>query len=84
MRMDLRTYLVTSGSSQETFGRLLGVTQGAVGHWLAGRVPIPAERCVQIERETHGAVTRQDLRPDLFGRSADVDADAQEKERDAA
>lgn len=43
---------------------LLGVTKGAVFQWkLAGR-STPEKHCVAIERITHGAVTRRDLRPD--------------------
>lgn len=42
-------------------------TQGLVSQWELGTTVIPAERCVQIEQVTHGAVTRKELRPDLFG-----------------
>lgn len=37
-----------------------------VQHWK--KRGVPAERAVEIERVTKGAVTRQELRPDLFGR----------------
>jgi len=42
----------------------LGVSRAAVYEWINGRVP--AERAVEIERVTNGAVTRQVLRPDIF------------------
>lgn len=44
----------------------LGVSYQAVQKWRrTGRAP--AERCVGIEQATNGAVTRYDLRPDVFG-----------------
>ncbi|WP_213308249.1 transcriptional regulator [Paraburkholderia sacchari] len=62
--MNLATYLSEQKLSQSAFAELLGVTQGLVYQWLAGRRPVAAERCVAIERATNGAVTRKDLRPD--------------------
>lgn len=47
----------------------LGVVQGAVSNWLA-RKSVPASRCLVIEQATNGAVTRYDLRPDVFGEPA--------------
>jgi DNA-binding transcriptional regulator YdaS (Cro superfamily) len=32
---------------------------------------VPADRCLPIERATGGAVTRYDLRPDIFGDAPD-------------
>lgn len=44
----------------------IGLRQNVVGNWrLRGQVP--AERCVAVEKATAGAVTRHDLRPDVFG-----------------
>jgi DNA-binding transcriptional regulator YdaS (Cro superfamily) len=63
--MKLRSYLMQKGLGQRQFARMLGVTQGAVAHWLAGRIPVSAERAMQIERLTGGAVTAAELRPDL-------------------
>lgn len=48
--------------------RALGVSFVAVYKWRKGQVP--PERALEIERLTDGAVTRQDLRPDLFGLAA--------------
>lgn len=66
--MKLDQYLKARGISQAEFGRLLSVpvTAGMVGHWVAGRHPITAERAKQIEFATGGAVTRHELRPDIF------------------
>jgi DNA-binding transcriptional regulator YdaS (Cro superfamily) len=42
-------------------------TQALISQWEAGTIVITAERCVQIEQVTSGAVTRKELRADLFG-----------------
>jgi DNA-binding transcriptional regulator YdaS (Cro superfamily) len=51
-------------------GRAIGVTHEAVRHWIRGSNRITAERALQIEAATAGAVTRADLRPDLFADQA--------------
>lgn len=44
----------------------IDTTQNVVSNWrLRGQVP--ANRCASIESATGGAVTRYDLRPDVFG-----------------
>jgi len=53
--------------SQSKLAAHLGVTQPTIHHWLYktdGRVP--AEYCPKIEEATGGAVTREQLRPDIF------------------
>lgn len=45
--------------------RAIGVKPPTVHQWKAGRRPIPAERCPDIERATGGAVRCEDLRPDV-------------------
>ena len=49
----------------------LGVRQSVVSNWRTrGDKPrVPAERCIAIEAATDGAVTRHDLREDVFGPS---------------
>ena len=54
--------------------RLLGVTSSAVSQWRR----IPIERAAQVERIT--GIPRQQLRPDIFGTSADVPRDAEAAE----
>lgn len=51
---------------QNALARLLGggVRQQHVAYWLSKR--LPAERALQIEAATNGAVTRHELRPDLW------------------
>lgn len=59
---------------QTTLAQELELTQGQVSSWVVGRRPIPAKHCRTIETLTKGAVTRFDLRPDIFGAPADVAA----------
>lgn len=47
-----------------------GVTQSHVWNWLNRSAEVPASRVVDIERATGGAVTRRELRPDLFAEVA--------------
>lgn len=51
---------------QSALARLCGVKQGHVWHWLRQAKRVPAERVIPIEMATKGAVTRHDLRPDLY------------------
>lgn len=55
------------GGGQAALARRLGITPAAVNQWVVGSRPVPAERCRAIEAATGGAVTRYDLRPDVFG-----------------
>lgn len=69
--MDLKTYLDQPEQTQEGLAekiRGLGhkCTQGTVSQWYLGELRITAERAVQIEEATDGAVARHELRPDLF------------------
>jgi DNA-binding transcriptional regulator YdaS (Cro superfamily) len=61
---ELKEYLAARGMSQAALARELGVTQGAVGHWLRGASAITAERAIQIEAVT--GIPRSTLRPDIF------------------
>lgn len=49
------------------------ITSQAVSQW----VKVPAERCLTIEKESQGKVTRYQLRPDVYG-------DAEPKRKKAA
>jgi len=61
--MNLKTYL--SEHKQVDLARQLGVTQGAVHQWAVGLSRPSAERSIEIEKATGGAVTCEDLRPDV-------------------
>ena len=50
---------------QAALARILRVTPPTVNQWINGDRPIPAERCPDIERASGGAVTCEQLRPDL-------------------
>lgn len=73
--MTLREWLELPGNTQRKLAERIGVTQSAVSQWLqwldgglhdnASR--ITGERALEIEQATDGAVTRAELRPDLFG-----------------
>jgi len=70
--MTLADYLERTGCSQSEFARKIGVSQGMVWQWLHGLRPISAESAKRIELATidpatgEPALTRHDLRPDLF------------------
>lgn len=51
--------------SQAGLAAALGVSQGMVWQWVHGRRRVPADRCPDIEAATGGAVTCEELRPDV-------------------
>lgn len=57
---------------QKRLAEKIGTTQSVVWYWLErAKKPVPpAEFVMAIEEATNGKVTRHDLRPDLFPRSA--------------
>lgn len=66
--MNLETFLNQPGQSGLAFAKQLGVSQPTMSDWVRGKdrggKEIPLERCEQIERETSGAVTCEEMRPD--------------------
>jgi DNA-binding transcriptional regulator YdaS (Cro superfamily) len=52
--------------SQVAVAREVGVSPQAVSEILRRGKRVPAEWCLAIESATAGAVTRHDLRPDLY------------------
>ncbi|MEO7387409.1 MAG: YdaS family helix-turn-helix protein [Gammaproteobacteria bacterium] len=51
---------------QVRMAEFTGVTVQAVNQWVSsGRVP--ALRCIAVESACNAAVTRHELRPDIFG-----------------
>ena len=61
--------------------RALKVTPPTLTQWRGGARPIPLDRAMQIERLTNGAVTREELRPDVDWRThADVASDTDPNE----
>lgn len=56
---------IKCAGSMKALADRLGITKGAVHQWsLPGR-QVPAEHCPRIERLTLGAVTCEQLRPDV-------------------
>jgi DNA-binding transcriptional regulator YdaS (Cro superfamily) len=56
---------VDIAGSQAELARRCGVKQAHVWKWLRMK-EIPAERAIEIETATNGAITRSELRPDLW------------------
>lgn len=70
--MDIPTYRKNKGLSQAAFAALLTATgtpatQGLVSQWEKGTTAIRAERAIQIDLATKGAVSRFELLPSVFG-----------------
>jgi len=70
--MDIPTYRKEMGLSQAAFAALLTATgtpatQGLVSQWEKGTTAIKAERAIQIDLATRGAVSRFELLPAVFG-----------------
>lgn len=59
--------------------RSLGVSAPTVHQWKSGGRQVPAERCPEIERITNGAVTCEELRPDLVPQWAYLRSTSKEK-----
>lgn len=53
--------------SQAELARRIGKKQAHIWNWLNRDKDVPAEVVASIEDATGGAVTRHDLRPDIFG-----------------
>lgn len=62
--MDLKTYLEERGTGLP-LSRALDVSPVIVSQWKTGARQVPADRCIQIERATGGAVRCEALRPDV-------------------
>ena len=64
---DLIAAAVAAAGSQTELARRIGCSQVFVHQMLRGRRAVSARLCLPIERATGGAVTRYELRPDVFG-----------------
>ena len=65
--METKTPIIRAvhiAGSQKRLSELVGCSEQTVSAWIK-RESIPAERCPDIERATNGAVTCEELRPDL-------------------
>lgn len=62
--MDALHSAIKASGSQTALARLLGIAPQVIHNWIK-RGNIPAEYCPRIERATNGAVTCEQLRPDV-------------------
>lgn len=53
--------------SQTEFAKIVGVKQPSVFSWMSGKTKPSAKNAIQIEKATNGALTRAEIRPDIFG-----------------
>lgn len=60
--LSFQKLLEKSGIKQSELARKLGVNKSTVALWILRR--IPAERVIEIERET--GIPRGELRPDIY------------------
>lgn len=65
-----RRYRRKNGLSQAALAQALGVSGAAITHYELGRRTISAEKAIEFEARLGGAVTRKQLRPDIFGDAA--------------
>lgn len=52
--------------TQTALAARIGVGQNVISYWLHECKQVPPKRAVQLEAVTNGAVTRKELRPDLW------------------
>jgi DNA-binding transcriptional regulator YdaS (Cro superfamily) len=57
---------VSQLGSHSAAAKAIGISQQAVSRKLRSGGPVPAEWCIPLEDATNGAVTRHQLRPDLY------------------
>lgn len=67
----IRQFRLDHALSQQGFCQLLAqhgvaVSAGLISHWETGRHQPTPDQWPAIEQATNGAVTRADLRPDIF------------------
>lgn len=58
--------------SQGAAAKVVGRTPQAISEIVRKGKKVPAEWCLPIEQATNGAVTRHDLRPDLYPHSGEA------------
>lgn len=62
--MDLKNYLIESGTKKADFARAVGVSPALLHQWIERIRPVAIQHCSVIERQTEQKVSRKDLRPD--------------------
>lgn len=69
--MDAITKAVEAAGGHVPLAKSLGIHPSLVSQWVTGRLNVAPRHCLPIESLTGGAVTRHDLRPDIFGPAPD-------------
>lgn len=64
--MELKTWLDLEYGRVTKLAKAIGVPPSFVSNMANGVKPVPVERCRQIEQFTQGAVTCEEMRPDLI------------------
>lgn len=64
--MKVEEYLFRNKITKTEFAKNIGVSRSHFHQMLAGTKRITAETAFKIEKETGGAVTKEELRPDIF------------------
>lgn len=54
-------------ATQIGIAKAIGVSQATVSYWVNGKEKPTAKNAITIEKATNGAVTRAEIRPDIFG-----------------
>lgn len=68
--MKLLEYLCSVRGRVNELAKEINAPAALISQWKNGSRQVPAERCIDIERATDGAVTCEELRPDLADRWA--------------
>lgn len=68
--MKLLEYLSSVRGRVNELAEEINAPAALISQWKNGSRQVPAERCIDIERATDGAVTCEELRPDLADRFA--------------
>ena len=58
---------IAAAGGQRKLADALGVTPGLVSQWLTGRTRVAPRWCIPLGNVAPQAVTRYQLRPDVFG-----------------
>lgn len=65
------TKAVAAVGSNSALAAAINVHESAISLWKTGRRAVPPQHCIPIELATDGAVTRYELRADVFGKQGE-------------